>query len=56
MNATVQNALTKYQALLDLETKTGTFTTRARNEIIRALNDADLADFAIAFKKLEASR
>jgi len=54
MNSTVQETLTKYQALLDLEKKTGTRTTRARNELIRALNEADLTEFAVAFKQLEA--
>lgn len=49
--ANVLDALEKYDALLALERETGTKTTRARNEILRSLNDADLTAFAVIMNK-----
>jgi hypothetical protein len=47
----VDRAYDEYTALLELEKATGTKTTRARNEILRALNDADLTAVAVKIKK-----
>jgi hypothetical protein len=50
MNPKIADAYTKYTALLDLEKASGTKTTRARNEILRALSDTDLTALAVKLK------
>jgi hypothetical protein len=51
--STVDQALAEYRALLELERETNTKTTRARNTIVRSLNDADLIAFAVKLKGTE---
>jgi hypothetical protein len=53
MNPKVDKAYLEYRALLELEKETGTKTTRARNDILRALNDADLTLIAVKLKGKE---
>jgi hypothetical protein len=47
----VREAHEKYTALLALEKLTGTKTTRARNEVLRELNDSDLTAIALLIAK-----
>jgi hypothetical protein len=47
----VHDAFEKYNALLSLEKLTGTKTTRARNEVLRGLNDSDLTAIALLIAK-----
>ena len=51
----VQKACKEYRALLELERETGTKTTRARNEVLRALTDTDLIAVAVELKGTELS-
>ena len=46
----VQRALQQLRALKELELTTRTKTTRAQNEVLRSLNDADLIAVAVALK------
>jgi len=46
----VRRALQQIQALKELELTTRTKTTRAQNEVLRSLNDADLIAVAVALK------
>jgi len=46
----VESAFQKYEALVAIEKATGTKTTRARNEILRALPDAELTELAVRLK------
>jgi hypothetical protein len=48
--ANVQRALQQLRALKELEANTHTKTTRAQNEVLRSLNDADLIAVAVALK------
>jgi hypothetical protein len=50
MTTRAEKAFLQYTALLDLEKSSGTKTTRARNEILRSLNDADLTALAVKLK------
>jgi hypothetical protein len=47
---TVEKAFVEYRALLELERETNTKTTRARNQILRALTDAELTILAVKLK------
>ena len=49
-NTNVQRALHQLRALKELEATTRTKTTRAQNEVLRSLNDADLIAVAVALK------
>jgi hypothetical protein len=48
--AVVEKAVEQYTTLVELERATGTKTTRARNEILRSLNPADLIAVALTLK------
>lgn len=50
MSNQAEKAFLEYTALLELEKASGTKTTRARNEILRALNDTDLTALAVKLK------
>ena len=52
----VQRALHQLRALRELESMTRTKTTRAQNEVLRSLNDADLTAVAVALKEQETNR
>jgi len=43
----VDAAFQKYAALIQLERATGTKTTRARNDLLRALPDLELIELAV---------
>lgn len=47
----VADVVEKYTALLDLEKQSGTKTTRARNEILRSLDDDDLVAVSVELKR-----
>jgi hypothetical protein len=46
----IETYVEKYIALLDLERCEASRTTKARNELIRSIPDADLAEFALQVK------
>jgi hypothetical protein len=48
---TAEQAVEQYRALVELEKVTGSKTTRARNEVVRSLEDAELIRFAVILKK-----
>jgi len=48
--STVESVFEKYVALLDLEQTTQTRTTRARNDLLRALTDSELTEIALKLK------
>ncbi len=50
MNPRITKAVLEYRSLLELERETGTKTTRARNDVLRALPDADLIAVAVILK------
>jgi hypothetical protein len=47
---TAETAFEQYLALVELEEQTGTKTTRTRNELLRALDDAELLRVAMKLK------
>ncbi len=50
MTEKANSAVEQFKALLALERTTGTKTTRARNEVLRALTDADLIAVAVELR------
>jgi len=50
MSKIVEEAVEHYVALLEFEKQTGNRTTRARNTLAQALNDRDLAEFAVELR------
>jgi hypothetical protein len=51
LSPSAQQALTTILNLRKLTRETGTITTRAQNDVLRALNSVDLADVANALAK-----